>query len=80
MACGTPVVTSDRSALPEVAGGAALTVDPTDTAALAAAIEQVLSDPALREGLRRRGSERVRMFTWVRTAAAISALLDQTMA
>lgn len=80
MACGTPVVTSDRSALPEVAGGAALTVDPTDTAALAAAIEQVLSDPALREGLRRRGSERVRTFTWARTAAAISALLDQTMA
>jgi glycosyltransferase involved in cell wall biosynthesis len=80
MACGTPVVTSDRSALPEVAGGAALTVDPTDTAALATAIEQVLSDPGLREGLRRRGSERVRTFTWARTAAAISALLDQTMA
>jgi glycosyltransferase involved in cell wall biosynthesis len=80
MACGTPVVTSDRSALPEVAGGAALTVDPTDTGALAAAIDRVLSDRAVRDGLRCRGFERVKTFAWPKTAEGISALLDESLA
>ena len=50
MAAGTPVVCSDRSSLPEVAGGAALLVDPDDEAALAAALARVLNDRTLAAG------------------------------
>lgn len=64
MAAGTPIVTSNRSALPEVAGDAALLVDPEDTAALAAALRQLTADIALREELSRRGKARVETFTW----------------
>lgn len=68
MACGTPVVTSNVSALPEVAGDAALYVDPYDTAGLAGALEQVLCDPALATNLRDRGLERASRFSWQETA------------
>jgi len=64
MAAGTPIVTSNRSALPEVAGDAALVVDPEDTAALAAALRQLTGDAELRIELTRRGSARVQSFTW----------------
>jgi glycosyltransferase involved in cell wall biosynthesis len=64
MACGTPVITSTSSALPEVAGDAALLVDPLDTNAIAAAIMQLIDNAALRETLRRRGLDRARLFTW----------------
>ena len=64
MAAGTPIVTSNRSALPEVAGDAALLVDPEDTDALAAALRELTGDAGLREELARRGRERVRTFTW----------------
>lgn len=69
MACGTPVVTSNTSALPEVAGDAALLVDPSRPEAIAAAIRQLLTDRSLRESLVRRGKERVSQFSWRRTAA-----------
>ncbi len=68
MACGTPVVTSNTSSLPEVAGEAALLVDPTDPDALAEAIERALTDEALRWELKERGYERARRFNWERTA------------
>jgi len=64
MAAGTPILTSNRSALPEVAGDAALLVDPEDTDALAAALRQLTSDAELREDLARRGRARVQTFTW----------------
>lgn len=64
MACGTPVITSTSSALPEVAGDAALLVDPLDTNAIAAAIMQLIDQATLRETLRRRGLDRARLFTW----------------
>ncbi len=64
MAAGTAIVTSNRSALPEVAGNAALLVDPEDTAALAAALRQLTSDRELRKELARRGRARVQTFTW----------------
>lgn len=64
MAAGTAVVTSNRSALPEVAGDAALLVDPEDTAALAAALRQLTGDAELRLELARRGRVRVQSFTW----------------
>lgn len=68
MACGTPVVTSDRSCLPEVAGDAALTVDPDDPDAIAEGIKTVLTDREQSEALRRAGLKRAESFTWERTA------------
>lgn len=68
MACGTPVVTSNVSSLPEVAGDAAPCIDPTDTDALTAALDKLLTDEIWRASLIRRGYERAAMFTWDRAA------------
>jgi glycosyltransferase involved in cell wall biosynthesis len=69
MACGTPVVTSNVTSLPEVVGDAALTVDPTDETALAEAIRRALTDEPLRSRLRAAGLARAAAFSWERTAA-----------
>jgi len=68
MACGTPVVTSNVSSLPEVAGNDALMVDPTDVEALTDALRRLLDDETLRERLISGGLARVREFTWDRAA------------
>jgi glycosyltransferase involved in cell wall biosynthesis len=68
MACGTAVVTSNVSSLPEVAGDAALTVNPTQTEAIVAAIRALLDDPILRDDLARRGRLRAAQFTWAEVA------------
>ena len=68
MACGTPVVTSTSSSLPEVVGDAGLTVDPTDPDALGAALLRVLSNRELHAELRERGLRRARQFSWRATA------------
>lgn len=70
MANGVPVVTSNRSALPEVAGDAALLVDPRSSADIAAALTRLASDAGLRRQLASRGLERARMFTWEKAVAA----------
>ncbi len=70
MACGCPVITSNRSAMPEVAAGAALLVDPEDTASIASALRRIASDPALASGLVERGIARARMLDWRNFAAA----------
>jgi glycosyltransferase involved in cell wall biosynthesis len=64
MASGTPVVTSNVSSLPEVAGDAAVLVDPYDPDAIADAIYRVLTNVDLRRELRRRGLARARQFSW----------------
>jgi len=64
MAAGLPVITSNRSALPEVAGDAALLVDPEDTDAIRQALKQVSDDGDLRGELARLGTGRARDFTW----------------
>jgi glycosyltransferase involved in cell wall biosynthesis len=66
MAAGVPVVTSNRSALPEVAGDAALLVDPFETESLAEALRRITVDPELRGQLVQLGRERAAMFTWGR--------------
>jgi len=71
MAAGAPVITSNVSSLPEVVGDAALLIDPLDAGAIAAAMERVLSDPALSADLTRRGRERVKAFSWERSVARI---------
>ena len=68
MACGVPVVASNTSSMPEVAGGAAMLVDPRDVDQLAAVIARTLRDEKLRERLRGAGIARARQFSW-RTAA-----------
>jgi glycosyltransferase involved in cell wall biosynthesis len=68
MACGTPVVASNVSAVPEVVGDAALQVSPLDVEALAGAMERVLRDERLRADLRERGLKRAARFSWEETA------------
>ena len=80
MACGTPVVASDSSSLPEVLGDAALLVPPGDVAALAGALARLLDDGALRARLRERGLARAASFTWERTARATLAAYREAAA
>jgi alpha-1,3-rhamnosyl/mannosyltransferase len=68
MACGTPVMCSNTSSLPEVVGDAGVLFDPTDVEAIAHTIEQVLSDRTLRDRLREKSLQRAAQFTWSRTA------------
>jgi glycosyltransferase involved in cell wall biosynthesis len=75
MACGTPVVTSNVTAMPEVAGGAAMLVDPTSVEQIAAAMEQIVSDTALRRQLREKGLARAPQFAWASTVAKVDRLL-----
>lgn len=69
MACGVPVITSNVSSMPEVAGDTALLVDPYDVRALAGAMHQILSNAELKEDLVMKGLERVKRFSWKRCAA-----------
>lgn len=68
MACGTPVACSRTSSLPEVAGDAALLFDPTQAQAIAAALDRLWNDPALRADLSQRGLAQAARFNWRRTA------------
>jgi glycosyltransferase involved in cell wall biosynthesis len=73
MACGAPVVSSDRTSLPEVVGDAGVLVDPEDERAIAAAVERVLTEPGLADRLRERGLEHAAQYTWDACAAATLA-------
>ena len=68
MACGTPVVVSRMSSLPEVAGDAAFYVDPCDTDALSQALVTLDKEERLRRTLREKGLNRARAFSWAHTA------------
>jgi glycosyltransferase involved in cell wall biosynthesis len=76
MACGTPVVAGNTSSLPEVAGEAALLLDPLDTAAWTDGMRRVWREPALRAELIARGSEQVKRFSWHRCAEAVLAAIE----
>jgi len=80
MACGAPVVTSNRTALPEVAGDAALLVNPDDDDELAGAMVRIFRDASLRESLRAKGFERARQFTWERAARQTLAVYKDVCA
>lgn len=80
MACGCPVITSNLTCLPEVAGGAALLVDPYAVDDLAQAMQRVLTDTACRAALRVRGLERARFFTWQQTAQQTLAAYARALA
>jgi glycosyltransferase involved in cell wall biosynthesis len=80
MACGCPVIVSSAGALPEVAGEAALVVDPSDPRALAEAIRQVLTDPSLRRRLVERGLRRAAQFSWERCARETEQVYERVEA
>jgi glycosyltransferase involved in cell wall biosynthesis len=68
MMCGTAVIASTASSIPEVVGDAALMVDPTDVTQIADAMRRILTDTALREALERAGPAQARKFSWKKSA------------
>jgi glycosyltransferase involved in cell wall biosynthesis len=78
MACGTPVLTSGATAIPETAGkGNALFVDPLSVDAIAAGLDQLAEDATLRADLRQRGLARAGAFSWEQVAQKVGAVLKQ---
>jgi glycosyltransferase involved in cell wall biosynthesis len=77
MACGTPVITSNGTSLPEVVGDAAVLVDPEDVHSIADAILQVVGDDSLRAEMSRRGIERAKRFTWDNAAQQTWEILSR---
>jgi glycosyltransferase involved in cell wall biosynthesis len=75
MACGTPVLTSNTTSLPEVAGDATLLVDPLSVNEIAAGIERLCTDVVLRETLRRKGLMQAARFSWSDVAARVETVL-----
>lgn len=75
MQCGCPVISSTSSSIPEVAGDACVLVDPLDTDALAASMEQVLSDRTRRSAMSRKGLDRSRQFSWEKSAARLLEII-----
>ena len=76
MACGTPVITSNLASLPEVAGDAALLIDPKNTAEIAAAMTEVAKNSQLRSQLSRLSRERASQFSWQKTAKETQLVLQ----
>lgn len=77
MACGSPVLTSDRTALPEVAGGAALLVNPYDIHSISQGLYRLIADETLRSELGRKGEERSKEFTWKRAALQMFRIFEE---
>jgi glycosyltransferase involved in cell wall biosynthesis len=80
MACGTPVVVSNTTSLPEVVGQAGLLVPPLDEPALATALRRVLQDDRLASGLRQAGLEQAARFSWRRMALETLSCYDELAA
>ena len=76
MSCGAPVITSNVSSMQEVAGGAALTVNPYDTGSIAEAMNKLLKDEQLRERLISMGFQRVKEFSWKKCAEQTLEVLN----
>lgn len=76
MACGTPVLTANTTALPEIAGNAALLVDPVSIEEIAAGIERLCHDSQLCEQYRQEGLVRARLFSWDEVASKVEAVLN----
>jgi len=79
MACGTPVVSSNSSSLPELGGEAALYFDPYEVEAMAESILQVWTEPALQHKMRQQGLAQAARFSWARAARETQALYDRVI-
>ncbi|GAB3947668.1 glycosyltransferase family 1 protein [Spirosoma harenae] len=79
MACGTPVITSTTSSMPEVAGDAALLVDPNSAEDMAAGIHRLMIDQALQADLRKKGLQRATLFSWETTAKKLVSVYENAV-
>jgi glycosyltransferase involved in cell wall biosynthesis len=79
LACGTPVITTRGSSLPEIVGDAALLIEPGSKEALGAALVAVLTDPVRRQQMETRGLERARRFSWHQTALKTLAVYEEAV-
>jgi len=79
MACGTPVITANTSAMPEVVGDAGVLIDPLNVEAIAAAILHLRRDSTYRQALIQKGLERVKSFTWEAVAEAIAQIYESLL-
>ncbi len=79
MACGAPVITSHVSSLPEVAGDAAILIDPSDTESLAIQIQNILTDQLLAQSMRERGWLRTQKFSWEACAKAVTDVYERLL-
>jgi glycosyltransferase involved in cell wall biosynthesis len=77
MACGTPIITSNVSAMPEIAGEGAMLVDPLDENSIAAALTSLMTDRALYAEKREYGLKRVKKFSWEKTARELLSLYEE---
>jgi alpha-1,3-rhamnosyl/mannosyltransferase len=78
-AAQVPVITSNTTSIPEVAGEAALLIDPTDIAAMATAMRRVVADDALHHELRQLGLARARQFSWDTCASSTLDVYNQVL-
>ena len=74
-----PVLASNNSCLPEVAGNAAICFDPYNANALSKLIAQTLNDPALIQSLQQKGTERLAHFSWRKTLDALEAVFERSI-
>lgn len=79
MACGLPVITSNVSSLPEVAGDAAVLIDPLNVEAIIAAIFKIKQDPSYRDQLIEKGLVRAKFFSWLKTAEQVAQVYEQVL-
>jgi glycosyltransferase involved in cell wall biosynthesis len=79
MACGAPCLISDRGSLPEIAGDAALTIDPDDPVPLSGLLERLLADDQLRADMKQKGFARVKEFSWERCVREASEVYQKVM-
>jgi glycosyltransferase involved in cell wall biosynthesis len=77
MACGTPVLSADKASLPEVLGDAALLINPESVDEICMGMERLAVDRALRSELSRKGSERVKIYTWERSAHILKGIYEE---
>ena len=77
MACGTPVITSNSTSCKEIAGDAAILVNPTNINEIKNAMEQIINDRQLQQSLSKKGMERAAQFRWEKTADAFHASLQK---
>src|SRR5574341_494819 len=79
MACGLPVVASNRTSIPEVAGECALFIDPDQVEQMAQALQKILTDSNLYDKLREQGLSRAKLFNWDRTAQAVARVYSEAL-
>jgi glycosyltransferase involved in cell wall biosynthesis len=77
MACGTPVITSNTTSLPEVVGDAGIMIEPTNAPLLADKMWEVLSDQDMQEQLSKMGMERAKLFNWEHSAQKTLKLYEE---